>query len=67
MANTRKLENELNRIRHEQDAFIALVIMPNEVHFSTDPKMQPRDIAERLREEAPLIQAYIESKKAGRA
>lgn len=67
MASTRKLENELSRIRREQDALLVLIVTPDYGFVAADPRLAPKDAAETLRNEIPLIQALLEAKKAGRS
>jgi len=62
MANTRKLQNELDRICRESDALLVLIIKPDWGYISTDPRLAPKDAIETLRNEIPSLADYLKKK-----
>jgi hypothetical protein len=59
MANTRKLENELDRICREEKALLVLIIKPDWGYISKMPELQPDEAIETLRNEIPALADYL--------
>ena len=66
MANTRKLENELDRIRREENALLVLIIKPDWGYISKMPELQPDEAIETLRNEIPALADYLNKRSAAR-
>jgi hypothetical protein len=62
MADTRNIENELERIRHRVDALLVLCITPGRGFVAVDPKLAPKDAIETLRNEIPALADYLQQK-----
>ena len=59
-----QIRNEAAALRRRADALLVLVIMPEHVFYSEDPKMQPGDIERVLVEEAPGIARDVRVRRA---
>ena len=66
MANSRKLENELDRIRREENALLVLIIKSDWGYISTMPELQPEEAIETLRNEIPALADYLTRKASAR-
>jgi hypothetical protein len=64
MANSRKLENDLNRIRREENALLVLVIKPDRSYISTMPELRPDEVIETLRNE--ILAEHLSKRSATR-
>jgi len=60
MANTHKLESELQRIRRESDGLLILLILPNDGFIYIDPRLAPKDAIETLRNEIPALAEHLQ-------
>lgn len=62
-----QLQRTAHRLRAESDALIVLVIRADDVAFSVDPAVSPRDAGETIEREIPsLVQHLSEQLKRGR-
>ena len=66
MRNTRKFEQEMERIRRESDALLTLIITPDWGYIATDPKLAPKDAIVTLRNETPSLAEFLTKKGSAR-
>jgi hypothetical protein len=66
MPKTRNFEFELERIRKEGSALLALMIAPDRAWIAADPNLAPKDIVQTLRGELPALHEYMTQRRAKR-
>ncbi len=64
LPNTAELMRQANKLRTESEALVVLVIRLDDVAFSVDPGVAPKDAAETIENELPAIVQHLnESRK----
>lgn len=64
---TKDVQIQANRLRVDSDALIVLVIGVNDVSFSVDPSVSPRDAGETVENViGGLVQQLTEARKRGK-
>jgi hypothetical protein len=66
LPNTAALMRQATRLRIESEALLVVVIRVDDVAFSVDPGVSPKDAGETIKAELPaIIQHLAESRKKG--
>jgi hypothetical protein len=58
-----QINNEAGALRRRADALLVLVITPDHVFYSADPKMPPGEIERVLTEEASTVANHVRSER----
>ncbi|MDR3797994.1 MAG: hypothetical protein P4K93_07565 [Terracidiphilus sp.] len=67
LPNTAELMRKATQLRTDSEALIVIVIRVNDVAFSVDPGVAPKDAGETIESELPaLLQHLAESREKGR-
>jgi hypothetical protein len=63
LPNTSALMRMADRLRAESEALLVLVIRVDDVAFSVDPEVSPRDAANTIQSEMPGFIAHLEESR----